>query len=407
MAIFYLSDGKLCRYGEDGHRELPNGILDRTAERIRTSARREEWKTTGSGARFMNGEGGAASAEDRVASLQATVGGLAFFGDRLAYSLTIDEVSGIYTKRHPDDTEEGILYSDSTRAFGDLAVAEDGLLVSVGYAGQSHIALLHEETRELTILTEGRTVDTSPAVDPADRRSFYFSSAGLSDTVQEDEEEIPRSLPELLLAMHKKRPEDVVGPAAILHMDAGRTTLSEVLADPHYDYLRPSVGKDGTLYYLRRPYREEKQGVSLLGCLTDILLFPWNLLRALFGFFNFFSMKYGGKPLSHGGSAARHRSEREVFLEGNRIEAEKELRRNRRDEFPGIVPASYELWCRRPDGECRKLASGVYAYALREEDILLSNGSAILRLLPSGKREKLTDARHVTRIATFPASENP
>ena len=402
MAIFYLADGRLCRYGEDGHRELPNGILERTAERIRTSARREEWKTTGSGAHFMNAEGQGMSAEDRVAALSATVGGFAFLDERLAFSLTIDEVSGIYTKRFPDDTDEGILYSDSTRAFGDLAVAEDGLLVSVAYAGQSHIALIRTDTRELSVLTDGRTVDTAPAVDPADRRSFYFSSAGLSDE-PEAEEEVPTSLPEMLLMMHKKRPARTIGPAALLRMDAGRSSLTEVMADPRYDYLKPAVSRDGTLYYLRRPYRAEESDRSPLGCLVDILLFPWNLLRALFGFFNLFSMTYGGKPLSRGGSVAREKSERDVFLEGNRIEAEKELKRNRRDEFPGIVPASYELWCRRPDGECRKLASGVYAYALREDDILLSNGSSLLRLLPNGKREKLTDARHVTRILTYPS----
>lgn len=398
QGIVYLCDGKLCRFGKEGARELPNGILDRAAERIRVSARREEWKTSGSGARFMQAEAGG-SAEERVAALHATVGGFAFLSDRLAFSLTIDEVSGIYTKRDPDDTEEGILVSDNTRAFGDLARAKDGLLVSVAYAGMSHIGILKNDTREVTLLSDGRTVDSAPAVDPADGLSFYFSSAGLSEQEEEaEEDEAPMSLPDMLLAMHRPRNASLLGPAAILKMDAGRTTLSEVLSDPRYDHLRPSVGEDGTLYYLRRPYRPEKSGSSLLGCLTDILLFPWNLLRALFGFFNFFTMKYAGKPLSHGGRVARGRSERDVFLEGNRIEAERELRRNRRDEFPGIVPASYELRCRRPSGEDVLLARGVYAYALREDGILLSNGSSILRLLPNGKREKVADVPGVTRL---------
>ena len=82
-----------------------------------------------------------------------------------------------------------------------------------------------------------------------------------------------------------------------------------------------------------------------------------------------------------------------------RNEAERELKRNRKDAFPGIIPRSYELHRRTASGEDLTLAHGVYEYSLREDgSILYSNGAALLCLAPDGTRTKLADARRVTKI---------
>lgn len=397
MRAYFVSEGRLFLLEDGAVRELPNGILERAVERLTAAARREEWKTTGAGARFLGTEGDSRSAEERIAAMQTAIGGLAMQGDRLAFSLTVDGVSGIYTKRTPDDTDEGILYSHASQVFGDLAEAADGLLLSVAYAGRSHIALLRTGSRSLELLTDGATVDTHPTADPRNERILYFSSAGLAEG-EEDEEE-PHSLSDIFLQMSRSSAARAIGPAAILRMDLDTRSLSELLSDPGYDYLKPTAEADGSLCYLRRPYRGEEDGSGALGCLTDILLLPWRLLRAIFGFFNFFTLKYSGKPLSRGASAAKHRDERDVFLEGNRFEAERELKRNRNDPYPGIIPRSYELRRRTPEGEDLLLANGVYDYTCAKDgSILYSNGTAILRLAPDGTCTRLADAKRVTRL---------
>ena len=398
MTAYFVSDGRLFILEDQAVRELPNGIVERAIERLKTAARREEWKTQGTGARFLGNEGDARSAEERIAALRTAIGGLAMYGDRLAFSLSVDGVSGVYTKRTPDDTDEGILYSHASQGFGDLSETDSGLLLSVAYAGQAHIALFTKETRMLDLLTDGATVDTHPSADPRNQRILYFSSAGLAEG-EEEQEEAPVAITDIFLQMARPAAARAVGPAAILRMDLETRTLGEVLSDPAYDYLKPTAAADGSLYYLRRPYRGEERGGSTLGCLTDILLLPWHLLRALFGFFNFFTLKYSGKPLSSGTAAAKKRDERDVFLEGNRFEAERELKRNRKDAFPGIIPRSYELHRRTASGEDLTLAHGVYEYSLREDgSILYSNGAALLCLAPDGTRTKLADARRVTKI---------
>ena len=139
---------------------------------------------------------------------------------------------------------------------------------------------------------------------------------------------------------------------------------------------------------------------SSAGCLVDLFLFPFRMIRALFGFFNFFSVKYSGKTLSHTGNVKR-RDEAQMFIDGNMIQAEKELKENqsRGDKNPGIIPRTWELHRRAANGEDTLIRRGVVAYrVLNNGDILISNGSGVLCHHTDGSEEKISNAQRVTYL---------
>ena len=133
------------------------------------------------------------------------------------------------------------------------------------------------------------------------------------------------------------------GPTSVCSIDTERGELTEILSDPEYDYTSPYSSFDGSLYYIKKPY---SLGIAPnpLGILGDILLFPFRILRALFSFLNVFSATYSGKTLTKGKNT-KYKDEKKTFIDGNLINAEKELQENARkgEKFPGIIPRSWEL----------------------------------------------------------------
>ena len=132
----------------------------------------------------------------------------------------------------------------------------------------------------------------------------------------------------------------------------------------------------------------------------DTLLLPFRLVMAIFNFFNIFSAKYSGKTLTRAGDV-KNRDEQKMRIDGNLINAEAELKanRDRGDRNPGIIPHTWELRRRRADGNDELVRRGVVAYRVdKNGDILVSNGTAILRMTAEGQEEKLVDAPHVTFI---------
>ena len=107
-------------------------------------------------------------------------------------------------------------------------------------------------------------------------------------------------------------------------------------------------------------------------------------------------MKYSGKTLTNGkgDTKAKNRTEAEMFIDGNLINASRELEKNQKsgDKFPGIIPRSYEL-CRRHGANGREevIKNGIIAYALGlSGEIYCSNGNHLLKLTPSGNRYEET-----------------
>ena len=141
--------------------------------------------------------------------------------------------------------------------------------------GTANIVVLDADGSNYRELTSGDTVDTAPAWVPGQAHAVLFQSSGLA-----------RNQAGYVLAQ---------GPASIQMVDTAAGSLTAILEDPRLDFLQPRVGANGFLYFIRRPYEAPRYAME--NAVTDALLFPLRVLRALFHYLNFFSLMYSRKPL--------------------------------------------------------------------------------------------------------------
>lgn len=401
LDFYYIADGRMYRYHDGKTDEVESGVLLSYLSKVKDSAKRTEWKYSGSGAKFTETYRPDASAESAVASVRSRVNCIDTHNGDLIYSMNIDDVCGIYRKRFGEETE-GIVISSSDSAYVDFDIQNDRMVLSSYFAGESHIGVLRMDDTYCRIYTEGATLDTSPVWSKTHRDRIYYSCAGLplTDSSGENAGETRAGFSGMMSDMYSAAKTASRGPAAISMLDISEGIVDDILADDKYDHTHPESTSDGALYYIRKPYKAESGG-GALGCIMDIIMLPFRLIGAIFGFFNVFSVLFSGKTLTKH-SDIKQRDEKKMMIDGNLINAERELKENRKrkDENPGIIPHTWELRCLDRNGNDRLIRSGVAAYRVFEDvgDIIFSNGSAILRIDKNGREEKLVSVSNVTYI---------
>ena len=401
-SFYYIAEGKAYFHSNGRANEIRSRVLESYIDKVKESAKRNEWKYSGTGAAFTGTYQPHSDAESRVSSVFSRITCLRPYKGDLLYSLTIDRTNGIYKKTNDDAVTDGIVLSSADNAYCDFDVSGGKLVLSSSFAGESHIGVMELSNGDLQIYTEGHSFDHSPVWSKRDGNKIYFCCTGLPiENREEPRSKAPMSYSELVSEMYSSAKTSERGATSICLLDIEEGTLDELLTDQKYDYTHPQSTSDGSLYYIRKPHRSEGRKTSSLGCLVDLFMFPFRLIGALFGFLNVFSAKYSGKTLSKSGDV-KNRNEREMFIDGNLINAEKELKANksRGEKNPGIIPHSWELRRLDPDGKDHSVRGGVAAFFADESDgtVLVSNGSAILRIDSDGKEEKICSAANVTAI---------
>lgn len=404
-SFFYISDGELFLF--DGEREhpVPSGVLERYLSGVRERAKKNEWKENGSGALFM-GSSGASDPESAVASVRSKIACVGFDGDRLLYSLKIDDVCGLYSKRSFRDLDEGMVLSDGKQRYGEFDVNSRGdLCVSISFAGEAHIGIKRESDPECVQITEGESFESSPVWSKVDENIIYYSSAGLEKRAVVDENDRRSSdndviTSAVLAAIMNAEPEERNRSAfALYSIDCKSGAIDELRADRKYDFVKPRAARDGSLYYIKKPF-DESAGKKRGGCLLDIITAPVKLIGAIIGFFNVFTIKYSGKNLTSTGTntKAKRRSDDQIYIDGNLISATRELKANadRGEKYPGFVPRSFELHRISRDGEDTIVKKGVIAYTLRGDSVIYSNGSSVVLLSQDGSETLLSKSERVT-----------
>lgn len=401
-SFYYIADGKAYLHREGKELALRSVVLESYIERVKESAKRNEWKYSGTGAAFTNTYQSGADAESRVSSVFSKITCLKPLGDELLYALTIDRTNGIYRKTKENLNIDGIVISSADNAYYDFDVKDGRLAVASSFAGESHIGVMDMESGDLNIYTEGNSWDHSPAWSAFDRNKIYFCCAGLPiKSAKEPSREGPKSYNDIVEEMYAAASVSERGASSICLLDTKEGTLDELLSDPNYDHTHPQSVSDGSLYYIRKPHVSNSKKSTPFGCLLDIVLLPARLLRAIFGFLNVFSAKYSGKTLSKN-KDVKNRDEETIFIDGNLINAEKELKANKKrgEKTPGIIPHSWELRRLDQNGKDTLVRSGVAAFFVNETDgiILVSNGSGVLCIHPDGKEEKICSVSKITKI---------
>ncbi len=381
-AVAFLSKRKLHLWENGASRTLDSEFERTVRERAASIERRNAWKTQGRGAMFMGGVWAAQpNARNDVPVL--LTGLTAAPGRALLYSLETDSVSGIFLL----DTAgvETRLFHTADFCIRHAALDQQGtLLAATAFhkdTMRSNIAVLPVPGTDLSEVTEGDSFDQLPQWVRGGGRRIVFQSAGVG-----------RDAAGRFAGL---------GPCTIQELDLDSGELNELASDAGHDLLQPHKTGEGTLFYIRKPYESGHSKASFLGSLKDVSLFPLRMARALFQYFNVFSMMYTGKPLvTPKGAVSRRIDPRQAFIHGNLATAQ--MAQASEDDGQPVAPSSWELVKQGPNGRTEVMARNVMAFDLEHQGgVLYSDGAAINRLGPDGRSERVLQAEMIERVLAF------
>jgi len=310
--------------------------------------------------------------------------------DRVFYFLRDeDSFGGLFEYDLALDSEKRLLHKQYL-SLEDLRMHPDGhrlLCAQHARNGAANIVVMDADGSNYRELTGGDTVDTAPAWVPGQPDAGLFQSSGLA-----------RNQVGYVLAQ---------GPTSIQMADTAAGSLTMVLEDPRLDFLQPRVGANGFLYFIRRPYETPRYSTG--NAVTDALMFPFRLLRALLAYLNFFSLMYTRKPLITASGPAVQADLKEILIKGKRLDAEAALRNGiRLNGVPSLVPASWQLMCRSPQGEEHVLASHVASFDIASDGtILFSNGYGVFVLDGANPPQVLLRDKLIADVIAMPAATSP
>lgn len=364
MSVLCITKGELWLSDAEGRsEELRSPFAKEVIERDERARRTTNWKHAPreqqSGviptASLWGQRGGAAAAMAPPRFMHACRGDDA---RTLYYVLGVGQSVGLF-RQHLDEQREVRLFHRNQLPCAGLAYnpQDRRLIMSNGHPdGTMHLEVYDEEGTLKGTVTDGDCMDTAPSMIPGQASALVYASAGV--------------------ARHPQSGHGVaVGHSAIHRMDYRSGSMEVLLEDPAYDFIQPRMHADGTLYAIRRP-SEKPAGERALGALEDTLLMPLRLIKAVFGYLNFFSMIYGKEPLRSAGGPRTPELDQDLgklWLHGRMIE----LSKVKSDpQYAGnLVPRSWELVRKPPGRGLQIMMPHVAAFDLAADGrVLYTNG---------------------------------
>jgi hypothetical protein len=389
--VAYLAQGQLrLKPGAAPVRTIESQFGQSIRQRAVEINRRHAWKEQGRGGQFMRAGVLWGRGDDEADALRLTITGLSpgCRPGELLYALETPEISGVFVLKEGGRVEQRLLHTSDYRV-GQLHAHPGGrriaFVVREHRGTTSNIAVMDADGSGLREVTQGDSIDLSPRWAPGSDRLLVFQSAGIGRDA----------------AGHYSGR----GPFAIHQLDVDSGELTTLAEDQHVDLLGPQVAAGGALYYVRRPWEGAAKRIGFGRALLDLLLLPFRLAYAVFHYLNFFSMRYTGDPLTAGGDVRQKQADvRQMLIWGNLVNAREALRRaGSSEEAPALVPPAWELV--RASGQAvAVLARGVLSFDLAPDGgLVYSNGSAILRLDPSGASARLVKDALIEHVVAVPA----
>ena len=384
LTYAYVARGRLFVAGSaESPRELTSRFAEQYEDRQARQQQAHGWKDRGGlwgefGTGMPFGLGGSPSAPRRIRFGSVARGAQP---GELSYLVDFGHMTGLFQQELADRAERRLFHRNDfpareltrDRSSGQLAMS-----VAQG-DGSSRIAICEADGRLVREVTDGDTVDEAPSWGADSRRLVYQSAAILRNAGG-----FPLGL----------------GPYAIEEIDLDARQLAVTLEQDGCDCLQPHESADGTLYYIRRPYRSPQTRPSLVAIARDVGLFPYRLLRAFVAYLNVFSVRYTGEPLrTAGGPQHEVPIPDEVFqMWGQRIDPRKGFVQ-KSDGYSSIVPRDWQLIRRTKTGEETVLASGVLSFDVGEDGMIVySTGTAVRVRRPDGSDQELLRERFAERI---------
>lgn len=374
IKVLFLSDDEMMMYAGGQVHRLHSERMERYIRTARSLEERNAWKYEGAGAKFQ--QQNPYEHLGRIAESECRVQAIAPWRGRLLYALTTPDMGGLYVKDSEDDAApESSWLSERGLHAADLHVQGDQVALALDMGSdERHIALMRADTARYEVITQGDTRDSSPFLS-RDGRTLYYASAGLA------RDEHGFSIAQ--------------GPGTLLRMNLPTGDLEEIAGDAQFDYIRPKEGPDGTLYCIRRPYKQpvpRKQG--LLQRVKNVAA----VFRGLGRLLRFIGDPQGAarqepQPSARAGQAAQTR-----MFDGVRLEIAPARGADGREA--GCIPDDWVLGRLTETGDFEELHKGVADYAFSGSALVISDGRRLLRM-EDGKCEVLCRAAYIPRIAVI------
>lgn len=381
--MLYLSNNQITYLKDQKQLAIPCQAVDLYKKNLEEIKQRKEWKSKGTGAQFM----GMGYMPDMQQSNHIYPSDMVFTGpDQIIYAARLDEGTAIYAKSLNNLQElEGLVLRKNEFIVYDIAY--DGhnqrlaLSASAPYQHERHLSVLSIDGNRIQYVTEGECQDANPVFNAQNPDQIYYDSCGFA---------------------YDQQGRVSIGPKRICLLNLRTGDLDSVLEDAGYDFLKPQTDAQGNLYVLRRPY---KQKTDSLAVLKDLILAPVRIIKAIIGWLDFFTQRYSGQSLKTTSGAnpakARQKTQEELFVEGNLINAQKTRQQNSKtgEKYPGIIPRSWELIKLTPAGEVVVVKKGVLSYTLKDGSIVYSNGGYLLQLAADGSEQLLAEGHLISKLA--------
>jgi hypothetical protein len=359
--IIFLSEGRINILQDSKVRALECEIAEKYIERAREIQRKKEWKQTGTGAQFMGSSMFTGfSHEFSAMEMKLPVAGVCKSDERLIYSINFEAGGGFYFTQPNSDVADSHIFVNTTTKFFELDINSSGVIAisCANHYLERHISLFKIKENDFRGLTDGECSDCNPSWSRRDENVLYYDSAGIG---------------------YSGGHFAGFGPRSIYKLNVKTGELDEILEGNKFEYVNPFEDENGNLYFIRRPFKMPGEKMSL----KDFLLAPFRVLRAIGSWFNFFSIRYTGKPLNTSGANPAKSSQKtpqQIFIDGNLLEAEKNIKLNAAagDKNAGYVPRSWELVKKSPSGEEEILKKSVMSFCVTKDGIVYSNGKYII-----------------------------
>lgn len=371
--VLFLSDGEMAVYADGGARTLHSERMAKYMDTARELENRNAWKYEGAGAQFQGREN-PYEMHRRMAENACRVTAVAPCGDQLLYALVTPDMGGLYLKALDGDGAEGNWLSERTFLPRDLHVQGDQVAAALDTPQREcHIALLNVGQARYRIITQGDTQDTAPFL-CADGRTLYYASAGYA-----------RNEDGVILAK---------GPSALLKLDLKTGALDAVYEDDATDYLRPKIGPEGALYFIRRPYEQPKgKRLTLVERAKNVGAF----FKGVGRLFQFMGDPEGTAKRQPRVAGQNDDAAQKRMLEGVMIDVTRASDANTDDADKGCVPDSWVLMRREADGSLTEVVKGVADYDFDGDALVYSDGRRIIRL-ENGRKTVLHKAVFIPRV---------
>jgi hypothetical protein len=387
--IAYVADGKLFVRNPAGPPQLVEStFVQQIADRLERDRQRGGWKTGNMAWQFssrpMAGVGlTPPAAEIRKMRFAGVASGPN--ANEILYAIETDHACGLFHLEIAEGYERRLYHRNEFNP-GDLA--RDSQTGNIALSlhmrdGTAHLAILGAEGKGLREITQGDAVDEAPSWSPLEKNTLFFQSAGVARNQQGVFTGVST------YAIHK------------IDLDAGKMTIA--LEEDDNDLLLPRQTPDGNLFFIRRPYQPFGAPVSLARFALDAALFPFRLANAVVHFFNAFSLFFTKKPLITAGGPPREGPDQRLFMLYGRLIDLRQIQRDaRKSDAADLVPDTWQLIRRAPDGGETVLARHVAAYDLRPGGgFVYTTGSRIFSCNPNAEPVEICRASLIDKVIAF------